>query len=174
MTAGGEAPEFSKIPAKILRRILQIPFKEFVAPGLLALIPGAAVGQEVAFCDDYRSSAANLAEPWEENTRLYAKGAIRLAVIDTLEPAAGAFHLFILSPPLNELGLPQCRVVSMSGTMGFSYLGLDEARAAYDPAEGLAITLLAERWLSASDSYEPGELTVTINQQTGSIVPRFD
>ena len=83
-------------------------------------------------------------------------------------------HLFILSPPLNELGLPQCRVVSMSGTMGFSYLGLDEARAAYDPAEGLAITLLAERWLSASDSYEPGELTVTINQQTGSIVPRFD
>lgn len=140
----------------------------------LALPPGPLLAQEVGPCDDFRTEARNIAEPWEENTRLFAKGAIRVTVMDTLEPAAGAFHLMILSPPLDDLGLPQCRVVSNVGTLGFSWLGLDSATAAYDPAQGLAVTLPAERWLPDAAEYQPGELIVTINQQTGAIVPRFD
>ena len=70
----------------------------------LACLSAPAFAQEVAPCDDYRSSAHALAEPWEASTRVFANGEVRLAIADTIEPAAGAFHLIILSPPYDEVG----------------------------------------------------------------------
>lgn len=128
-----------------------------------------AVAQEIGTCDDYRSSVAMLAEPWEENTRVFADGEVRLAVIDTIEPAAGAFHLVILSPPYDELGAGHCALVSSDTGSGFAGLTLAGTQSAYDPATGLSFTIPATRWIPDSDTYVDAVLHVTLNQQTGAI-----
>ncbi|CAN0606350.1 unnamed protein product, partial [Ectocarpus sp. 12 AP-2014] len=90
----------------------------------LALSSGTFVSpslaQSVGDCD-WRASAQALVEPWDapENTRTFANGDVRLAIIDTIEPAAGAFHLIILSPPYDEVGGRQCQVVSTNSSVGF-------------------------------------------------------
>lgn len=147
-----------------------------VARGMAALLalwwPLGAVAQVVTPCD-WQVSAENLAEPWEDNTRTFANGAIRLAVLDTAEPAAAAFHLLVLSPPVDMLGLRQCRVVAMPGPTGFGFLTLQGATAAYDPARGLTVTLSGGTY---DDRGQPvaGTVRVTINQATGQITANLD
>ena len=86
-------------------------------PGILAVclltlagLPARAV--TVTTCDGL-ASVQSIAEPWEANTRTFANGDIRLVVLDTIEPAAGAFHLAILHPPRDELGSPMCSQIAL-------------------------------------------------------------
>lgn len=141
---------------------------------LTICLASPAVAQEIAGCDDYRSGAFALAEPWEANTRLFANGEVRLAVTDTIEPAAGAFHLIILSPPYDELGSRQCALVSSADGIGFAGLNLEGATANYDPATGLRVLIPATRWLQDSDSYADAILSVTLDQSTGAITAELD
>lgn len=146
-----------------------------IRAGLVLLcLAGTASGQEIAGCDDYRSSLFAMAEPWEANTRLFANGEVRLAVADTIEPAAGAFHLIILSPPYDEVGGRQCAVVSAAGGMGFAGLDLTEMQASYDPARGLLFGIPATRWAPEIDDFVPAVLSVTLNQSTGAITALLD
>lgn len=138
---------------------------------LTALLMAAppALAADVARCDDSRSNAWNLAEPWEANSALFANGAIRLAVVDTIEPAGTPFHLLVLSPPIDVLGGRQCRVVSAEGVNGFGGLDLSGAVASYDPARGLRVVIPAKTYLPDSGEFGPATLTVIINQATGAI-----
>lgn len=138
----------------------------------VTLGPSLLAAQTVGECD-WRASAANLAEPWETNTRTFANGAVRIAVIDTVEPAAAAFHLLILSPPYDELGLPQCRVLSAEGGGGFAALSLEGLEAGYDPALGLTLVLASGRY-SDEGLTHPTTLSVTLNQATGQITGHLD
>lgn len=149
------------------------------ALALLALLsPATALAQTPAIvsgCDDWRSAAQMLAEPWEDNTRLYAEGAVRFAVIDTGEPAAGSFHLLILSPPTEaEPEVGQCKLLSLDESMGFAGLTIAKAEAQYDPAKGLTVTVPATRWLPDTDTYTDAKLSVTLNQATGAIAAQLD
>lgn len=137
------------------------------ALGMALALASPVTAQEVAECD-WRAAAQAIAEPWEDNTATFANGAIRLAVMDVQEPAAGAMHLLILSPPRNELGERQCRVMSASGSFGFAGLSVTGATARYDPATGLTVALPAKRW-SEGDVYSDAVLRVTINQASGAI-----
>lgn len=142
------------------------------AVAFLALgLPAAA--QSVGDCGDL-VSARNLAEPWEVNTATYADGGIRVAVIDTMEPAAAAVHLMVLSPPLDEIGGRQCRLVSLSrvdggGAMGFFDIGFSDRKADYDPARGLVLTMPASTFDPATGGGAPTVLSVTINQSSGEV-----
>lgn len=146
------------------------------AAALLALMaaPGAAGAVTVSDCGDYRSSIQSLAEPWEANTLTFAKGAIRVAVADTIEPAAGAFHLVILHPPFDELGGPMCHVVSANESFGFAGMTLGPAEASYDPQKGLTITLPVSVYNDATAGFDDTSLAVTINQATGEIVAELE
>lgn len=139
---------------------------------LLAALPFPLAAQTVSECD-WRASAQAIAEPWEEMTARFANGAIRLAVLDVVEPAAGAFHLLVLSPPFDELGSRQCRVVSLDNALGFAGLSLGGTKASYDPARGLSVGINAVRW-AGNDQYVNATLTVTINQATGVISAVLD
>ena len=56
--------------------------------------------------------------PWTAKPKpLGANGDIRIALIDVGEPAAGGFHLLVLSPPFGELGDRQCRIVTTDDGM---------------------------------------------------------
>ncbi|WP_238366813.1 hypothetical protein [Mesobacterium pallidum] len=133
----------------------------------LALAPVLAQAQEVQPCD-WQASAWNLAEPWEENIRTFANGAVRLALLDTIEPAAAAFHLLILSPPYAELGDRQCRTIGYQGA-GFSGADFAALTAGYDPAVGLIFTLPVQVYDADTAGFVGRALRVTLNQATGAI-----
>lgn len=134
----------------------------------LVAFTAPASAETVEDCD-WRASTHSMAEPWEDNTRTFANGNVRLAVTDTIEPAAGAFHLVILSPPYDELGGRQCAVVSANGSIGFSGLTLDGMTSDYDPAIGLTFMIEAGAYDPETGGTIPQTLTVTLNQATGEI-----
>ncbi|MEM6711757.1 MAG: hypothetical protein AAF590_05685 [Pseudomonadota bacterium] len=155
-------------PVTIMITMIRIALAGF----LLAGLSSQANAQTVEECD-WRTFAAALAEPWEEKTRTFANGEVRLAVTDTVEPAAGAFHLMILSPPFDELGTRQCRVVSADGSIGFAGLTLSGMTSAYDPTVGLTFTFEAGAYDPETGGTLPRALTVTLNQATGDIRARL-
>lgn len=135
---------------------------------VMLMTPISGKAQEVAECD-WRASARAIAEPWETNTRLFANGAVRLALLDTVEPASAAFHLLILSPPYDELGDRQCRVVGFAEGVGYAAMHFQALEAGYDPAIGLIFTLPAQIYLPDSGFSNSTLLTITLNQSTGVV-----
>lgn len=136
----------------------------------LALLPAAATAQVVSECDGWMALARNIAEPWEDNTATFANGAVRIAVLDAIEPGAMPLHLMVLTPPWDELGGRVCRIVSHSaGGIGFNALTLAGMERAYDPATGLSLTLRAAIWDGDTGAPRPVRLSVSINQATGRV-----
>lgn len=129
-----------------------------------------ATAQQVQDCDA-RASARNLAEPWDASTRTFASGAIRLAMIDMIEPAGAPFYLLVLSPPYDEIGDRQCRLIEGPGNMGFYSMDLETAEASYDPALGLTVRVPI-RLYGQGDIPRETMLDVLINQATGDISAR--
>ena len=143
-----------------------MPIKRLSLAAIFMAAALPASSQEVIGCD-WQSRADNLVEPWEDNTRTFANGEIRVALLDTVEPAAAPFYLLVISPPRDELGLWQCRVVAAPGGMGFYAIEFDMMDPFYDPAKGLQLQMPA----AVYDGEVPRAqvLTVTINQASGNI-----
>ena len=125
-----------------------------------------AYAQDIVECS-WQSSAANLVEPWENYTQTFSNGKTRIALIDTLEPAAGAVWLLILSPPYNELGDRQCRLVGHGG-MGFMDLDFAALATSYDPARGLIFVLPGKVYGDGVNNWDI-MVALTLNQATGEI-----
>ncbi len=142
-----------------------------IRAALIGLVFSAAAvsAQEVADCD-WVANAQNIMEPWDENTRTFSNEKVRVAAIDTVEPAAAAFHLLILSPPYDEVGGRQCRVISRATNIGFTALYFQEMQASYDPSKGLMITVPVGLDPDKIGLSEAQLLTLTLNQSTGEIV----
>lgn len=116
------------------------------------------------------ASVRSIAEPWEANTRTFANGEIRLVVLDTIEPAAAAFHLVILHPPRDILGGQMCTQVSADDGIGFGGMDIGPAAASYDPGRGLTVALPVSTYdPEAADFYRDSLLSVTINQANGQV-----
>ncbi|MEM1388613.1 MAG: hypothetical protein AAGG54_13460, partial [Pseudomonadota bacterium] len=97
-----------------------------------------------------------------------------ITLLDTIEPAAGAFYLMIQSPPYDELGIRQCVIIMDSTSMGFAGLEFLQLQAAYDPATGLTFRLPATLFAPATGGFDPAILAVTVNQATGNVFARFE
>lgn len=138
----------------------------------LVLLGGQAQAQQIDVkpCGDAERVDA-IAEPWEQNIATYANGDIRLALLDMVEPAGGAWKLVVISPPRDELGFRQCRVIGADG-IGFYGLGFARRHASHDPKTGLTLTLPAQRYLPEDPETGWYSLSLTINQQTGEITVR--
>lgn len=134
----------------------------------LLMLATPLAAQEVRNCDDLASAQA-IAEPWDKNTLTFANDRVRLAIIDTLEPAAAAFHLMILSPPYDELGARQCKLVGLQGQLGFAGLSFEALGSSYDPTKGLTWEIPATVYDAATGGFTQSPLSVTINQSTGEI-----
>ena len=141
--------------------------KALLALAFAAAMAGPAVAQQVRDCD-WLASAWNLAEPWEENTRTFANGAVRLALLDAIEPGAVPFHLLVLSPPYDELGARGCKVVSYEQGFGFHHIHFEDLVADYAPAVGLRLVMPVEIWIDTGNILVRG-LEVTVNQASGAV-----
>jgi hypothetical protein len=137
---------------------------------LLALLTGinATQAQVISDCD-WQASAWNLVEPWEENTRTFSNGAVRLAVLDTIEPAAGAMYLMILLPPNGPLGDRQCKLLSWADGIGFAGLYFNDLKAGYDPARGLLFEVPVQIYDPETSFSNSARVFLELNQATGAI-----
>ena len=124
--------------------------------------------QDVQPCD-WHASAWTLVEPWEQFSRTYARGAVRIALLDTIEPAAAAFFILVLSPPYDEVGGRQCRTIGLAPGAGFAGADFDVLQANYDPAAGLVFGLPMQRFDAQGGDFERVYLRFTLNQSTGEI-----
>lgn len=144
------------------------PTKALLATTIFAATISYAQAQSIEACD-WVSSAANLIEPWEQNTRTFANGDVRIAALDTIEPGAAAFHLLVVSPPYDELGSRQCKIVGISSGIGFSGLDFGSLNARYDPAIGLTFTMDVQVSSPNSGSFDSRVVQFTLNQSTGDM-----
>ena len=111
-----------------------------------------------------------IVEPWNEATRTFANGKIRIIALDTAEPACCSFHLAIIAPdPENELGLRQCVALNDgSEWTGFQYVDVQGTESSYDPSRGLLLSVPVERYIDGTRSTKL-VVDVRINQATGAI-----
>lgn len=143
----------------------------------LTLLPGLAQAQVVQDCRDADriASPANIAEPWAEQSRTFADGAIRIALIDTGgEPVCCSAHLLVLSPAggQDEPAYRACRIVSGSEGQGFFDLDIPGTRASYDPARGLLLSVPVAHWTKAVELGRPPiweRMELRVNQATGTV-----
>lgn len=138
-----------------------------LAAALIGLATSASA-QSVQDCD-WQASAANIMEPWREHSRTFADGDVRVAVLDTVEPAAGSLYVLLLSPPRGDLGERQCRVIGVDDGIGFSRLRFDTLVSRYYPDIGLMFQMPAEIYFNDQDAFVPVTLTFSVNQATGEI-----
>ena len=138
------------------------------AAAALALLASPLTAQEVSDCD-WRASAQAIVEPGEDNSRTFANGDVRVALMDAIEPAMGAFHLLVLTPPFDEIGARQCKVISFDQGMGFTTLDISSLQADYVPGRGLELQMLGRIAAPEYDFTNVVNLWVIINQSTGDI-----
>ncbi len=139
---------------------------------LLLALASPAAAQSVSNCD-WQASAQAIAEPWEENTRTFANGRVRVAVLDTIEPAIGFAWLLVLSPPFSELGDRQCKVVGASEDIGFAGLFFDTLTSSYHPQTGLTLSVEARFYDAKVDGFSRKPVVVTLNQSTGAMTATY-
>ncbi len=144
------------------KRMTSMPRLTAAAALPFLLLPAMASAGSVAECGDYRTDIRSLAEPWEDNTRVFGNGEVRVALIDTIEPAAAAFHLVILHPPYGETGQSACSLIASAEGPGFS--GIDfPGMTAIDAPPLLTLTVPVATYDSATDTFPEGVLTVTLD-----------
>lgn len=146
-----------------------------VIVSLSLLFPAAASAQAVLDCFGYQVSALAIPEPWEAYTRTYSNGDVRVTLMDTLEPAAGALYLLIQAPPRDEMGNRNCALIGFEpGGMGFAGLDWELLDASYDPSRGLTFTVPVTVYAPAAGTgFAAAMLDVTVNQATGEIRPEL-
>lgn len=140
-----------------------------------AMCPAVAMGQVVNECDRV-GEARSIVEPWEDHSRTYANGVIRVAAIDTGgEPVCCSSHLMVLSPSGNGEDGPvyrQCRIVSQTENFGFYAVDVGGIDARYDPARGLTLDVPVATWHTGMENgADPhwSRMSVTINQSNGDV-----
>jgi len=138
---------------------------------LALALAGPVAAQQVRPCGNggdfpYETTAMAIAEPWEANTRSFAGGDIRVAVMDTWEPALGAYYLMVLfwSGGGSEPDIRYCNVVS-NGSLGFVSMTLEGLKTSYDPAQGLLLSVPTTFYNPADNELEEGVLEVLIDRK---------
>ena len=139
------------------------------------MAPVLATAQVVTECD-WLGNAANIAEPWEVNSRSFANGNIRIAALDTGgEPVCCSAHLLVLSPSGDGSSEPvfrQCRVVSATPGLGFYSVDIPGTTASYDPALGLLVSVPVGHWHQGMETGAgpiPDRMDIRINQANGAV-----
>lgn len=119
---------------------------------------------ELRDCAGHVASASNVL--WEDPTRTFANGAIRLILLDTEEPACCSIHLMVLHPAGDDPFLA-CSLISREAGYGWLNASLKGATSSYIPGAGLRVSIPAMAY--GTEGEVPETLHLTINQATGQV-----
>lgn len=135
-----------------------------------SVLATSAVSETIVACD-YIASAANIEEPWENNTRTYANGDIRIALLNTGgEPVCCSNHLLIVSPN-PEYG-KGCHVLSDAEGYGFREVEFKAITSRYEPGTGIVLDVPVGDFdpdTGGVASRSRRVVRVQINQATGDV-----
>jgi hypothetical protein len=135
-----------------------------------ALFYAAPVAAQTAIPCGWQARADAIVEPWAENTATFANGAVRVALLDTIEPAASAAYLLITHPPLNEVGGRTCAVIGLDDDLGYAAIFFNELEAGYDAKVGLTFTVPAIIYLPEQSFQNSALLSIAVSQSTGDVI----
>jgi len=130
--------------------------------------PLAATAQSVAGCDAPSANARNIYPPYAVTIREFADGAVRVIALDTVEPAAAAFHVMITHVAADE-PFPLCTLISASADLGFSGLDMAALTGREDPARGLILDLPVQQ-LVGGDAQARAALELTVDRASGVVI----
>jgi hypothetical protein len=119
---------------------------------------------------DGTASVQSLAEPWEQNSKTFYKGEVRVAVLDTGgEPVCCSVHLLLLVPDkTSEMGDRTCHIISDHDTLGFAGIDFKNLSSKYEDGKGLLITFPYTLYVDGL-SDKPGTARIRINMQNGKV-----
>ena len=130
--------------------------------------PQVTVAQAISDCD-WRSEARFIVEPWEENSRSFANGNVRLTRINAREPVPGPLYLMVQwrSDPVTDWS--ECRLIGWTQAQGFAQLEFAALSASYDPAKGLTFTLPGLFYLEEEGFSNSVLIALTLNRATNKV-----
>lgn len=119
-----------------------------LAAAALAAPGPANAAAVVADCNDY-AMTTYVMEPWDDNTRTFYNGEVRVVVVDTDgEPVCCSSWLVVIFPDANdELGGRTCRMVGSAEGMGWTGVDVRAIRSSYDATKGLDLTVPVRRMI---------------------------
>ena len=141
------------------------------ATAVLALAAAApARAAVVGDCTDY-AMATHVMEPWEQHSRTFYGGRVRLAVVDTDgEPACCSSYLVVIFPdPDDELGGRTCRMVSQSAGLGFLGVDMRGVRSSYAAATGLKLLVPVRTLAEDGATARPAVVGLRLDLRTGRL-----
>jgi hypothetical protein len=134
-----------------------------------AMLLASPVAAQTAFPCDWQARADSIVEPWEDNIATFANGAVRVALLDVIEPAAASYYLLVLHPPVDEMAGRVCTTVGLDDELGYAGMFFNELEASYDPAAGLTLQIPAIIYLPEQSFQNSALLQISINQSTGKV-----
>ena len=135
---------------------------------LASLAAAPAAAQVRSDCGDWQTDARNVF--WEDPTRTFAEGAVRLVALETGEPACCGAHLMVTWPNPDE-PFPACAVISAGGNgggIGFYSLDLSATEAREDEAK-LFLTVAATATAPDGSDPQPRPFAITIDLFAGEL-----
>ncbi|MFK7944113.1 MAG: hypothetical protein AB8B85_14535 [Paracoccaceae bacterium] len=143
-----------------------------LAAGIMIATAGTAHAAVVLDCGDLAPTEA-LIEPWEENTRTFSRGSIRLAAIDLGDPPCCPQH-FIVTLPANMYGGRICALVARSVLVpnGWTRVGIGEAEASRPATGGLRLTVPVYGYdptTGGADTTNRQTISVRVRQAAGTV-----
>ena len=144
--------------------------------GFLALLASAAPAAAVSVMDcgddQATASAADIAGPWEKNTKLFYNGQVRVALMDTGgEPVCCSVHLLVLSPAggQDEPEYTACHLINDHEGSGFVSIDFAKLAATYDAKKGLLITFPYGLYVDGMKPNKPGIAKIRLNLKAGAV-----
>ena len=139
------------------------PIRGLLALGAGILALACAAPSRAAIledCNDY-ASAGLIVEPWEQNTRTFYNGQVRVAVVDTGgEPVCCSSYLVVIYPNVDdELGGRSCTMLSQGERSGWAGVDVKAIRTSYNATTGLSLAVP----VSVLRDDDTGVRKVTIN-----------
>jgi len=134
---------------------------------LSLLLTTTAQAAQQRTCDNLDANAGNV--DWDQPTRTFANGKIRMIKIDIEEPACCAVFLMALYP-VPDQPFPGCTLVGVKEGYGYNKMNLETAVASYDARIGLTVRLPVV--VFDSGAYFDEILQVTVNQALGLFLAR--
>jgi hypothetical protein len=128
----------------------------------------------VGDCNDY-ATASLIAEPWEQNTRTFYNGEVRVAVVDTNgEPACCSSWLLVIFPDKDdELGGRTCRMVGQSSEgLGFAGVDVKAIASSYDATTGLTLKVPVRYLKEDGEGTRSETITLVLDLRSGVLAAR--
>ena len=140
--------------------------------GLSLLMPTLGAADVVVDCGEL-AGAETIIEPWEEHTRTFSHGSVRVAVVDLGEPECCRQHLIVLYAA-NMYGGRGCALVARNALVpnGWHKVGLGEAIASRDDVPGLRISVPVYSYDPATGGADPAtrrEVAIRVRQAAGAV-----